>query len=68
MTNKPFCPECDSGHITVKKAELGGNTWYCKNCPAEFDEPNYREPKNDPRHHGRSGLAKALVDANPDDL
>jgi len=71
MTKKPFCPneECESAHIVPVKDQLkGGTRWTCKNCKDKFEEPEYREPKNDPRHHGRSGMAKELVDMDPDEL
>jgi len=72
MTKSPYCPECDNGNITRQPNKPTGNNdkrkWLCRVCGHRFDDPTYREPKNDTENHGRSGLSKKLLDMDPEDL
>lgn len=65
------CPECDTTHIqNVVGAKYAATTadhaWKClePGCRATFDEPTLREPEHS--NHSRYGLAKRLLDADPD--
>jgi len=69
MTEKPFCPECDSAHIVpIKDTRRGGTKWRCKECTERFREATHRESKRDLGSRGVSGLAKELHDAELDEL
>jgi len=63
------CPECGSARIRRRNPEHPSspetqtNDWACLDCPAHFDEPDER-PMQTPG--GRHGLAKRLVEADPD--
>lgn len=67
----PVCPECDSASISANVGTnypnpAAGHGWRCKQCSATFDEPVRREPYPN-GNQTRSGPAKALLDADPDD-
>lgn len=72
MTEKPFCPECDSAHITPRTDTYSTDSnpvkWYCKACDARFNDPVFREPGGNGVGAGSSGMAKELADMDPDDL
>jgi len=72
MSEKPFCPKCDSARIARRNNKPPGKEdgikWNCKNCSTLFDDPIYREPKTDHNHAGNKGLAKRLADAEPEDV
>ena len=55
----PVCPECGYAHIEARPRD--GAKWYCWNCGARFDDPDYGE--RDPIGP-RSGLARELADAD----
>lgn len=64
------CPGCLSSAIRWKNARsqfsAGDNKPYtCIDCGRSFDEPSERERRGD---GARQGLAKRLMDANPDDV
>jgi len=69
MSEKPFCPECDSGRIFKRTNKPSGKedsyAWGCKDCEHLFSTPNYRELRGESY---ASGLAKELLEADPEDV
>lgn len=70
MTTIEVCPHCDSSSIRWKNARsqfsFGDDKPYtCIDCGATFEGPSERERRGD---GARQGLAKRLMDANPDDV
>jgi len=67
----PVCPKCDSASISSTNGHNYPNPaadhgWRCKRCAEGLDAPDYREPHSD-SNQTRSGLAKTLLDADPDE-
>jgi ssDNA-binding Zn-finger/Zn-ribbon topoisomerase 1 len=69
------CPRCESANIRCNAGSVasGGNeaaaAWGCSNCSHEFDEPVERErDESSNGGHCRHGVAKDLIDADPEDL
>lgn len=62
------CPneECESARFNIRTtAENNGPRYFCRDCRLRFDEPAQRRTQ----HHGsRVGMAKTLVESDPDDL
>lgn len=58
------CPGCDTPSVT-QAVRLDG--WRCNKCPWRGPAPATRPKRNDGRE-SRSGLAKVLVDMDPDDV
>lgn len=58
------CPDCGSTALWVRSGAR--KSWGCRDCQGTFDAPDHRESNigSDPR----SGLSRALVEADPDDL
>jgi len=65
------CPECGSSGITRAGAGSAtrrqGATWNCSACYHHFESPDRRERKNG-SHGPQNGLAKDLLDADPDEV
>jgi ribosomal protein L37AE/L43A len=65
------CPHCDAARILRRGSPLGDldrageGDWYCSDCGAAFDAPAERLPET---HVTRSGLARALLMADPDEV
>ena len=65
------CPACDTGGIglaspgSIQHDEPAGKRYWCPSCGAKFDEFETRERKHPT---SRQGLAKKLVDADPDEV
>jgi len=65
------CPECDNARIRRRNPSHASSRpsqthkWACMECGAHFDEPVER-PMQTPG--GRRGLAKRLLEADPDDV
>lgn len=66
----PACPECDSPNVVKRKSRWGGGeagaTHYCRVCATPIEEVVWRPRKRD--WTTRSGLAKRLAEADPDDV
>jgi len=65
------CPDCDEPGILPRGSPLGDldrkgdGSWYCPECERGFDQPAERLPET---HVTRSGLARALLQADPDEV
>jgi len=66
------CPECDASTVrTLSPGSMAGpiddtKEYYCHSCSATFDEFVVREPHG--KRNTQSGLAKDLLDADPDEV
>ena len=66
------CPECDASTVrTLSPGSMAGPdvdsaNYQCHSCSATFDEFVVRELKH--TTNTQSGLAKKLLDADPDDV
>lgn len=68
------CPECEKSQIRVRrpnhphsKPHVDGR-WHCNTCGARFDEPITRPSDGVMGTIPHSGLARKLLDADPDDV
>jgi len=72
MSDKPFCPHCDTGNLERLTNKPDGkeshSNWYCYECERHFDDPHYRESQDTGFGAGHTGLARKLADADPSDL
>jgi len=65
------CPDCDAARILRRGSPLadldrtGEGDWYCPACESGFDQAAERLPET---HVTRSGLARALLMADPDEV
>lgn len=66
------CPQCDRADLRQKQRSVNqpprsdDADWYCVECGAHVDEPNWR-PRKKPGTYGRhSPTVRALQDADPD--
>ena len=66
------CPECDASTVrTLSPGSMAGPiddsaNYQCHSCSATFDEFVVRESNG--RRNTQSGLAKKLLDADPDEV
>jgi transposase-like protein len=70
MGIRKVCPECDRTDIYKRKpshedSHGSDKNWYCGRCGADFDEANTRDVQH---RAGYSGLARKLIEADPDEL
>lgn len=63
----PLCPACGGGRVRHKPGGLNSpredSEWWCRDCDIYFADP---ERSGDEAQAPRSGLARALYDADPD--
>ena len=65
------CPDCDDPGILPRGSPFGDlerkgdSAWYCPACETGFDQAAERLPET---HVTRSGLARALLLADPDEV
>jgi ribosomal protein L37AE/L43A len=62
----PICPACESADI--RHRVRGDRTWYCSQCGHDFAIPDDRERVERDEKYGVSGLARVLLDTDPDDV
>lgn len=62
----PVCPHCDSARVHVNSTRGRGDRWRCYGCGETFDDAERRPPAAGTQT--RVGLAKRLVEMDPDDL
>jgi len=66
------CPKCDASTVrTLSPGSIPGpiddsTNYYCHSCSATFDEFVVRESHG--KRNTQSGLAKDLLDADPDEV
>lgn len=65
------CPYCDSARFSVRGSGIETNAtrsdadYYCRDCQADFDDPDTREGKRQPP---RQGPAADLLAADPEEV
>lgn len=68
------CPRCEGANIRCNAGSVafGGEEaearHTCRNCSHSFETPAERAAETDSGQHCRQGTAKALIDADPDDI
>jgi len=69
------CPDCMGPNITRRqpqkpngRASSHGKEWWCRDCNEPFDERATRERRDDDTGEPRGGLARRLLDADPDEV
>ena len=61
------CPDCDAAHIVVTSTgPKGGSRYLCRACGATFEAFETRDRRSS--QDTRSGLAKDLVEAAPEEV
>lgn len=65
------CPNCDSSRVVRRTDSLpdtdrrADTRWYCRDCPADFDEPISRDPHRE--HSPVPDHVADLLDADPEE-
>ena len=61
------CPSCDSPNVKARTRDAP-ERWLCAQCMESFETPDVRERKTNTGDSGVHGLAKQLLDADPDEV
>lgn len=59
------CPECEAAAVQTRDSSPTRDRYRCGRCGASFDTFDVRERRG---HDGLSGMARRLLEADPDDV